>query len=303
MAIKSLGIKRNPSARAVTSAWIREHPNEHLHGEVLANVVKLRRLRVGEKAEKLFQHFARTMSVGETFPYSGNEGRRAERLLEAMQPSLREDNAERGILLDSADYAVMLKQLLPLMGVSCAESFSELHFLLIDYLVNEQRLLLNEDGSALTVSPSGWAHFESGGRVTNADSAFVAMWFSEKVTVLWKSGIRPGVVDAGYEPIRIDEQHHSNKIDDEIIAAIRRTKFVVADFTGQRGGVYFEAGFALGLGQKVIWLCEKAELEEVHFDTRQYQFIPWEDGKWEALSRALSLRIEAIFGKGSYVER
>ena len=42
-----------------------------------------------------------------------------------------------------------------------------------------------------------------------------------------------------------------NKIDDEIVAEIRRSKFIIADFShgsdGARGGVYFEAGFAHGL--------------------------------------------------------
>jgi hypothetical protein len=51
---------------------------------------------------------------------------------------------------------------------------------------------------------------------------------------------------------RVDQKHHHlNKVDDEIIAEIRRSRFLVADFTCEpgkvRGGVYFEAGFAMGL--------------------------------------------------------
>ena len=38
---------------------------------------------------------------------------------------------------------------------------------------------------------------------------------------------------------------------------IRKSKFLIADFTGQRGGVYYEAGFAYGLGLPVIWTCRK----------------------------------------------
>jgi hypothetical protein len=76
----------------------------------------------------------------------------------------------------------------------------------------------------------------------------------------------------------------------------------VADFTGQRGGVYFEAGFALGLGQQVIWLCRKDVLNDVHFDTRQYNYITWEIDKLQELARALTLRIEATIGRGEYRE-
>ena len=37
----------------------------------------------------------------------------------------------------------------------------------------------------------------------------------------------------------------------------RHGGLVVADFTGHRGGVYFEAGFARGLGIPVVWTCHK----------------------------------------------
>ena len=85
-----------------------------------------------------------------------------------------------------------------------------------------------------------------------------------------KNGIEPAVKDAGYEPVRIDRTEHADKIDDRIIAEIRRCRFLVCDFTcgllpdekaesGKtaiaRGGVYYEAGFAHGLAKRVIWTC------------------------------------------------
>jgi hypothetical protein len=54
---------------------------------------------------------------------------------------------------------------------------------------------------------------------------------------------------------------------------------MVADFTGQRHGVYFEAGLMLGLGRSVVWMCRKEELSKeggLHFDVRQYNFITYE---------------------------
>jgi nucleoside 2-deoxyribosyltransferase len=83
--------------------------------------------------------------------------------------------------------------------------------------------------------------------------------------------------------VRIDKKEHSNKIDDEIIAEIRRSKFLVADFTCEkekvRGGVYFEAGFAMGLGIPVIWTCAQQSIGDLHFDTRQYNHIVWDTPK------------------------
>ena len=102
------------------------------------------------------------------------------------------------------------------------------------------------------------------------------------------------------EAQRIDRKEHSNKIDDEIIAEIRRSRFVVADFTCERekvrGGVYYEAGFALGLGLPVIWTCRKDCLDYLHFDTRQYNHIVWETP--EELYARLKARIGAFIGDG-----
>ena len=58
---------------------------------------------------------------------------------------------------------------------------------------------------------------------------------------------------------------------------------MVADFTygddGERGGVYYEAGFAHGLNIPVFFTCQKGFLEKIHFDTRQYNHIEWRDLK------------------------
>jgi hypothetical protein len=48
---------------------------------------------------------------------------------------------------------------------------------------------------------------------------------------------------------------------------------MVADFTGHRGGVYFEAGDGLGLGIPAIWTCRYDELKKSHFDMRQFNYI------------------------------
>ena len=137
---------------------------------------------------------------------------------------------------------------------------------------------------------------------TNLDSgqAFVAMWFGDEMSAAYEKGIEPAIVDAGYKPMRIDRKEDVVKIDDEIIAEIRRSRFLVADFTqgedGARGGVYFEAGFALGLSIPVIYTCREDKIGKIHFDTRQYYHIEWSDA--EGLRRDLKNRILALIGEG-----
>ena len=106
--------------------------------------------------------------------------------------------------------------------------------------------------------------------------AFVAMWFDESMKDYYKNGIKKAIEEAGYVPVRIDLQDFNEKICDEIIAGIKQCKFLVSDFSGQRGGVYFEAGFAKGLGRPVIFTVKKDDVEKLHFDTRQYNHIVYD---------------------------
>lgn len=129
----------------------------------------------------------------------------------------------------------------------------------------------------------------------DSDTCFVAMWFSPDMNAAFEQGIRPAIEECGYRVSRIDLKEHNNRIDDEIIAEIRTAKFVLADFScgpdGARGGVYYEAGFAHGLGIPVIFSVRQEDLHRVHFDTRQFSHIVWQD--IEDLRSRLQARIRA----------
>ena len=115
----------------------------------------------------------------------------------------------------------------------------------------------------LTAKPSG-------------TQAFVAMWFDQSLDQTWTEGFYRGLKEAGYDPVRVDLVHHNGKICDRIITEIRRSALLVADFTGNRGGVYFEAGYAAGFGIPVIWTCRESDVGQLHFDTRQCNHIAWQ---------------------------
>ena len=80
------------------------------------------------------------------------------------------------------------------------------------------------------------------------------------------------------------------------IARIRECRFVVADATEHKNGVYFEAGYAMGMGLPVIWMCHKDDMDKAHFDTSHLNHIVWDDvGE---LRRSLANRILALIGRG-----
>ncbi len=136
----------------------------------------------------------------------------------------------------------------------------------------------------------------------NPDSAqcFVAMWFDDSMNEAYKDGLEPAVRACGYDPVRVDGIEHNGKIDDRIIAEIKRSRFIVVDFTSKkdkpRGGVYYEAGFAHGLNIPVIFTCHKDIINHVHFDTRQFNHIVWATP--EDLKVKLIDRISAVIGDG-----
>ena len=125
------------------------------------------------------------------------------------------------------------------------------------------------------------------------------MWFDDQMKKIYDETIALGIIDAGYHPHRVDQREYNDKIDDEIIVQIRRSRFIVADFTGHRGGVYYEAGFAKGFGLEVIMTCRKDHMENLHFDIRQYNCIEWEQDKLGDFRKKIKNRIERVFGQGT----
>jgi len=155
------------------------------------------------------------------------------------------------------------------------------------------------------------------------------MWFIPEMEEIFEKAIKPAIefIETGeaisrYKAVKIDNVEHINDINDEIIAQIRRSRFMVCDLTGYRGGVYFEAGFAYGLGLEVIYTCRKdwtkeevlsdragsevktlfdsagkeiaIKKEGVHFDLAHRNRIEWEIDKLEDFKTKLANRIKAL---------
>lgn len=157
------------------------------------------------------------------------------------------------------------------------------------------------DVIGLTLTLKGWDVVDSLDRPTlSSQKAFVAMWFSDEVKSAYSEGIEPAIRKCGYDAIRIDLKEHADSVIDQIVAEIKESRFVVADFTAHRNGVYYEAGFARGLGLDVIWCCRQDHLKDLHFDIRGFNVIVW--SKPEELRAKLDARIRAVVGRGPLYE-
>lgn len=158
---------------------------------------------------------------------------------------------------------------------------------------------LDSPAHGYRLSALGWSELsrrEKSGAESN--NAFIAMSFDLARTATGEA-IWAAVGATDHVPVRMDRVEHANRIDDEILSRLRSSKFLIVDLTEQNPGAYFEAGFILGLGRPVIWICSEEDLVNVHFDARQYNIIDYADN--EDLRRRLQFRIEAVVGRGSAV--
>lgn len=171
-----------------------------------------------------------------------------------------------------------------------------------------------DSGLCSSITFDGLSYNEKYLQKSKMNQCFVAMWFNPETDDLWKKAIKPGCLDAGYNPVRIDKHQHNNNIVDEILAGIRKSRFLIADFSGQNRGVYYEAGFAKGLGKEVIQLCREDHFEKkidkdtnmpisdifMHFDNVQINTLLWVKGEEEKIMDRIQFRIESVFGHGNF---
>lgn len=136
------------------------------------------------------------------------------------------------------------------------------------------------------------AEIENEGYLSN--KCFVAMPFDKNKESRIET-IKKACKEFNYDAFPVYEYYtkDTQTIDSKIIAAIKSSKFIIADFTGINQGAYLEAGYAMGRNMKVIFLCEESDFDtnKKHFDVNHYPFIKYKD--FDELYTKLLPEIEA----------
>ena len=84
--------------------------------------------------------------------------------------------------------------------------------------------------------------------------------------------IKQACQDEGFESVRVDELHDPVDISQQVLDLIRSSKYVIVDTSGHNPNVFFETGFAVGIGKKYIPLTSTPELR-MPFDIQNTRFI------------------------------
>jgi hypothetical protein len=192
-----------------------------------------------------------------------------------------------------------------------------------------ERDFIHLDDDTVKLGVKGWDRIDELRKsIGYTSSAFIAMWY-HPCTAKYRDATIAAVTHCGYKPLIVDQPEFNGFIMDQVTSSIRQSRFVVTDLTcrpeefdaknkvinGVRGGVYWEAGFAYGMGKPVILTCENTDeaKNRRHFDVEQYKTIFWTSDELNTeigdifrpipkpnFAQLLAIKILATVGKGSY---
>jgi hypothetical protein len=118
---------------------------------------------------------------------------------------------------------------------------------------------------------------------------------------LYRKVIKSTLRKTRIRAFRIDEIEHSENIDERILAEITRSNILLADLTYARPSVYFEAGYAMGKGLRVVFTCRSDHFSPktisdlaVHFDVNHRKIIEWKDPKDKSFGKRLGSHVRAV---------
>jgi len=133
-------------------------------------------------------------------------------------------------------------------------------------------------------------------RITTQEPVcFVVMQFTDEYNALYAEVIRPTCEEFGYKVVRADDFYTSGLIIDDITRSIRECTIVIADVTPNNPNVFYEVGFAHGIGKPTILLSDRKR-EKLPFDISGFRTLFYDNtiGGKSAVEERLRRHLEAI---------
>jgi nucleoside 2-deoxyribosyltransferase len=105
-------------------------------------------------------------------------------------------------------------------------------------------------------------------------SCFIAMPFDQKYDPIFHSS-KECVEQRDYRCVRVDQQHFTRSIVEQIFAEIRNAKLVLFLATDQNPNAFYECGYSVALSKEVITLTDV--YENLPFDVRDRNAIAYSE--------------------------
>lgn len=151
------------------------------------------------------------------------------------------------------------------------------------------------DGTAIiALTANGWGvigDLKKDKEILN--QGFIAAWFDASMEASIKAA-EEAVTESGFEAVCIKNKLFSDKVMDKALSEIRKSKFVIANLTGTRSSVFFEAGFAFGLNKDIIFVYDEKGGLPPEFYAKHYQCYAYKDEieLKDILKNAIAARIK-----------
>lgn len=133
-------------------------------------------------------------------------------------------------------------------------------------------------------------------------TVFVGQAFNFEMQTIYKEVFEKAIKDVHLNPIIISEEEPDEPVDVEALNQIRQCRFMICDLTYARPSVYFEAGYAIAIGIKVLFTSREdhnsdhpkfdAQNNKIHFDLRNRQITWWKPDNLSEFKGELNDRIK-----------
>jgi len=124
---------------------------------------------------------------------------------------------------------------------------------------------------------------------------FVVMQFTADFNILYSDVIKPLCEEYGFRVIRGDDFYTSGQILEDITQSIRTSALVIADVTPDNPNVFYEVGYAHGIGKPTILLSDRSR-EKLPFDISGFRTLFYDNtiGGKAIVEQRLRQHLEAL---------
>jgi hypothetical protein len=121
----------------------------------------------------------------------------------------------------------------------------------------------------------------------------------------YRDVLAPAIIEAGLEPYRVDEDPGTTIIIDDIEKGIREAEVCLADITTNNPNIWFEVGFALANGKRIVLICAEPRPEPYPFDIRHRNIINYalhSSSDFDKLKHEVITRLKAQAEKAEKIQ-
>jgi hypothetical protein len=115
----------------------------------------------------------------------------------------------------------------------------------------------------------------------------------------------PAIKDADLEAYRVDEDHSSSILIDDIEQNIRGSEICLADITLDNANIWYEVGFAFANNRPVVMICAKPRPTKPPFDVQHRHIIFYTQdapSDFKKLQREVTERLKAQIEKAATMQ-